>query len=48
MDWETFYSFMKGGPYHVENNSLICSVNYWTGFYMIGASFMKELINLMR
>ena len=24
------------GPYHVEPSPLVCSVNPWTGFYMIG------------
>ena len=36
--------FHDGGPYHTETSPLICSVNQWTGFYMIGASVMKELI----
>ena len=28
---------------HLETNSLICSSNQWTCFYMIGTSVMKEL-----
>ena len=31
---------------HIETSSLICRANQWTGFYMIGTSFMKELKNL--
>ena len=36
---------MIGGPYHIENSSLICcaSANQWNGFYMIETSVMKEL-----
>ena len=30
-------------PYHIETSPLICA-NQWTGFYMISASVMKELI----
>ena len=37
--------FQDGGRYHIEISPLICSANQWTGFYMITASFMKELIN---
>ena len=32
-----------GGHYHVETTPLICRINKRTGFYMIGASVMKEL-----
>ena len=32
-------------PYHIETSPLICSANQWTGFYMITASVMKELIH---
>ena len=32
------------GPYHIETSPLICSMNQWTGFYMIGGSVMNELI----
>ena len=28
----------------MENSPLICSANQWTGFYMITASVMKELM----
>ena len=24
------------GPYHIQTSPLVCSVNPWTGFYMIG------------
>ena len=34
--------FHGGGPYHIELSSLICRANQWTGFHMIGISFMKE------
>ena len=30
-------------PSHIETSPLIYSANQWTGFYMIGTSFMKEL-----
>ena len=32
------------GLYHVETSPLICGANQWTGFYMITASVMKELM----
>ena len=38
--------FHDEGPFHVETSPLICSVNQWTGFYMKGTSFMKELLVL--
>ena len=38
------FLFHDGGPYHIETSRLICRVNQWTVFYMIGTSFMKELI----
>ena len=31
------------GPYHIETSRLICTVNQWTGSYIIGTSVMKEL-----
>ena len=31
-----------GGPYHKETSPSICRANQWTGFYMIGASNIKE------
>ena len=31
------------GSYHIESSPLICSESQWTGFYMIGTFFMKEL-----
>ena len=33
-----------GGHYLIETSPLICFANQWTGFYMITASVMKELI----
>ena len=36
--------FHDGSSYHVETSPLICSVNQWTGFYMIGNLIKKELI----
>ena len=38
--------FHDGGRYHIETTQLICIGNQWTGFYMITASAMKELIEL--
>ena len=35
--------FHDGGPYHIETSLLTCRANQWTGFYMTGASVMKEL-----
>ena len=40
--------FHDGGRYHIETSPLICPANQWTGFYMITASVMKELIEWMR
>ena len=36
--------FHDGVRYHLEISPLICRANQWTGFYMITASVMKELI----
>ena len=36
-------SFMTGDRYHIETSPFICSVDQWTGFYMITASVLKEL-----
>ena len=36
--------FHDGSRYHIETSPLICRANQWTGFYMITASVMKELI----
>ena len=33
-----------GGHYHIETSLLNCGENQWTGFYMITASVMKELM----
>ena len=30
-------------PIIIETSPLICRVNHWTGFYIIGTSVMKEL-----
>ena len=38
------YLFHDGGQYHIETSPLICRANQWTGFYMISASVVKELI----
>ena len=35
-----YLTLHDGGRYHIE----ICSANQWTGFYMITAFVMKELI----
>ena len=36
-------SFMTGDRYYIETSPFICSVDQWTGFYMITASVLKEL-----
>ena len=36
--------FHDGGRYHTETSPLIYIANQWTGFYVISASAMKELI----
>ena len=41
------YLFHNGGRYHIQTSPLICGANQWTGFYMITASVMKELIQSM-
>ena len=33
---------------YVRTSPLICCVNYWTGFYIIGTSNMKELTAIMQ
>ena len=40
-----FNSFHDGVPYHMETSPLNCSVNQWTGFYMIGTPIMKESVH---
>ena len=40
--------FHDGGRYHIEISPLICSANQWTGFYMITASVMKGLNEILR
>ena len=42
-----FFNFHDGGRYHIETSPLICSANQWTGFYLISASVVKELSNLL-
>ena len=44
----TLYLFHDGGRYHIETSPLICRADQWTGFYMITASVMKELIQHSR
>ena len=39
-------SLITDVPYDTEINTLICSANRWTGFYMIGNSIMKMSENL--
>ena len=41
------YFLHGGGPYHVETSPWTCSGNQWIGFYLIGTSIMKDLINCM-
>ena len=40
----SFQPVHDGGPYHVETSPLICTAISWIGFYLIGTSFMKELM----
>ena len=40
--------FHDGETYNIESSSLIYSANQWTGFYMIGTSFIKELNTLLQ
>ena len=44
-DWFIGKFFHDVGPFYRETSPLICSGNKWTGFYMIGTSVMKELMN---
>ena len=37
--------FFMRRHYHIETSPLICRANQWTGFYMIRASVMKEIID---
>ena len=43
---EILYLFHDRGPCHIETSPLICRVNQWTGFYMIGTSIMKKMNDL--
>ena len=40
---EIIQLFHDGGPYRIETSPLIYKANQWIGFYIIGASVMKEL-----
>ena len=40
-----FLWLLHGGrPYYIKTSPLVCSANQWSGFYMIGTSVMKKLI----
>ena len=39
-----FSKLTLSGPYQIKISPLICRANQWTGFYMIGASVLKELV----
>ena len=41
-----FFFFHDGGRYQIETSPLICRANQWTGFYIVTASVLKELIKL--
>ena len=43
-DFNCTQLFHDGGRYHIETSPLICYANQWTGFSMITASVMKELM----
>ena len=34
------------GSYYIETSPLICSLNQWTGFFMLGTSVVKEVKSL--
>ena len=34
--------------YQIENNTLLCSANQWSGFCMIRTSVMNELMNIKK
>ena len=40
---ESINPFITKFPYHIETSPMICRANQRIGFYMIGASVMKEL-----
>ena len=42
-----FKHFYDGGPCDIESSSLICSLNQWTGFHMIGIFIVKELRRML-
>ena len=41
-----FNSFHDGGSYYIETCPLICSVNQWSGFYLIEPSVKREWIKV--
>ena len=45
---KAFKSFMTEAALQISGLVSIFSANQWTGFYMITASFMTELIDLNR
>ena len=47
MIWWRCKLFHDGGSYHIGTNSLICSKNQWTDFYIIRTSVMKELMRFL-
>ena len=40
---ESINPFITKFPYHIETSPMIRRANQWIGFYMIGASVMREL-----
>ena len=38
------YNFHDGGTYYIETSPLVCFANQLTGFYMIGASAVRDLM----
>ena len=44
----SIWLFHVGCPYNIETSPLICSINQWTGFHLIGTSVMKQLITCIR
>ena len=43
----TYSHFHDRGAYHIETSSLICNADQWIGFYMRGASVMKEFVEII-
>ena len=48
LDQNMHQLFHAGGPYHIEISPLICRINQWAGFYMVGTSVMKDLTKLAK